>query len=122
MSKLTRFGVYHPEDGKLNDNCSIDVAYKYVTSVLAENLLSSVSLASGFNPDYRALGKRSTERGDIIIDHDKVYMIISSGFRLIPKSKQLYKDLIQTDEAIIEILSRQTLTQDDIDELIDNCY
>jgi hypothetical protein len=123
LSTLQRFGIYHPKDGKLNITCDIAIPFEYVTSIQAENLVRSVYLSMDiFNPNYKALGKRNTTVGDLITNGSKLYMVKHNGFKKIPTTKPLYKDIMQTDEAIIEILSRKHLSQDDIDELIDNCF
>jgi hypothetical protein len=118
-----RFGIYHPKDGMTNDTCTMDMAYEYVISVEAESLVKSVVMGSVFNPEYRALGKRNTRAGDLITDEHKLFMVDhTGGFKRIPASKDLYKEIMSTDEAIIEILSRKHLSQDDIDNLIENSY
>jgi hypothetical protein len=75
------------------------------------------------NPNYKLLGKRDTSVGDIITVENNVFMIKGDGeFKRIPRTKSLYKYIMETDEAIMEILSRKHLSQEDIDELIENCY
>ena len=124
MSELTRFGVYHPIDGEINKDCNIkDYAYEYITTILAENVVRGFYMAQcNLNPDYHKLGRRDTSVGDLITSNNKLYMVKGNGdFKRISTSVPLYKDIMETDEAIMEILSRRTLSQDDIDELIDNC-
>lgn len=124
MSELVRFGIYHPIEGKINGDCDVEHSYEYITTILAENVIRSFYLAQcNLNPDYRKLGKRDTSVGDLITADNKLYMVKGNGdFKRIPNTKPLYKNIMETDEAIIEILSRRTLTQDDVDELIDNCF
>lgn len=125
MSELKRFGIYHPIDGEINIDCNItDVAYEYVTAVEAENVVKGFYKAQGLlNPEYKKLGIRDTSTGDLITAYNKLYMFNGNGgFKRIPTTKALYKSIMETDEAIIEILSRKHLSQEDIDELINNCY
>ena len=125
MPELTRYGIYHPIDGDINSDCNIkDYAYEYITTILAENVVRSFYLAqSNLNPDYEKLGRRNTAIGDLITTNNKLYMVKGDGvFKRIPTTKPLYKDIMETDEAIIEILSRRTLTQDDVNDLIENSY
>jgi hypothetical protein len=100
-----------------------DFAYRYVTVIEADSLATTVTHAMRTNPDYNLLGKRDTSVGDIITVEDKMFMIKGDGeFKRVPRTISLYKQIRETDEAIIEILSRKHLTQEDIDELIENCY
>ncbi len=124
MPELSRYGIYHPVDGDINIDCNTDVAYVYVTSVEAENVIKGFYKAQNkFNEEYKKLGRRDTSTGDLITSNNNLYMFNGTGgFKRIPTTKTLYKDIMQTDEAIIEILSRKHLSQNDIDELIDNCY
>jgi hypothetical protein len=125
MPELTRYGIFHPIDGDINSDCNVkDYAYEYVTTIFAENLVRSFYNAQcNLNPDYFKLGRRNTTVGDLITSNDKLYMVKGDGnFKRIPTTKTLYKDIMQTDEAIIEILSRRTLTQDDVNDLIENSY
>lgn len=122
---MSKFSIYHPKEGKINEHCTLEHhSYEYVTTVEAQNLVKVFYLGQDkFNPDYKALGKRNTTTGDLITLGEKLYMVNGvGGFRRIPSTKSLYKDVMELDEAIIEILSRRTLTQDEIDKLIDNCY
>lgn len=120
--KLKRFGIYHPKDGFINALCKVDVCdYEYATSVESETLVRVPYRAmSGLNPAYAKTGKRNTTIGDIITYGNKVYMIKDHGFKRIPTTKDLYKNIMATDEAIVEILSRQTLSEDDVNDLIEN--
>lgn len=123
--ELKIYSIYHPSAGVINDTCKMsEVSYEYVTSVEAENVVRSLYMASGkVNPRYKELGRRDTSIGDIIAHNNRLYMVNGTGgFKRVPSTKPLYRDIMDTDEAIIEILSRKHLTQDDIDELIDNCY
>jgi hypothetical protein len=124
MGKLKRYGIYHPKDGTLNGCCKLDThQYEYITAVLAENLTKVFMKAQNdFSPEYASLGKRSTSVGDIITANTSVYMVNGIGLKKVSSDTQLYKDIMQTDEAIIEILSRRTLSQDDIDDLVENSY
>jgi len=121
-SKLSRYGVYHPKGGVLNTDLSIDThEYEYVASIESENLIRVFYKSqNNFNPEYAALGKRSTCVGDIITSDNKVYMFKGVGFKRIPSTKDLYKKIMETDEAIIEILSRKHLTEDQVNDLIEN--
>jgi len=123
-SKLKRFGIYHPIGGHLNMTCKVDShEYEYVASVEAENLVKSFYRAQNdFNPAYAALGKRSTSVGDIITNGKAVFIVKGVGYKRIPRTKELYKKIMETDEAIIEILSRKTLTEDQVNDLIENSY
>jgi hypothetical protein len=126
MSQLSkkRYGVYHPKGGALNTLCEIEgIDFEYITAIESETLVRVFYHAQNdYNESYATLGKRSTSVGDIITSNDKVYMVKGDGYKRIPSTKELYKKIMDTDEAIIEILSRKTLTQGEIDELIDNCY
>jgi hypothetical protein len=123
MPELKRFGVYHPKGGAMNTVCDVDIDYEYITFVEAENLVRVIyKTQNDFNEDYASLGKRSTSVGDIVTSNKQVYMVKGTGYKRIPKTKELYKKIMETDEAIIEILSRQHLTQEDIDDLIENSY
>lgn len=123
-SKLKRFGIYHPENGFQNILCKVDVCeYEYVASVEAENLVKSFYKAQNdFNPAYAAHGIRSTSVGDIIAYDAQVYMVNGSGYKRIPKNKELYRKIMESDEAIIERLSHVKLTEDDINDLAENSY
>ena len=118
--QLKRFGIYHPKDGSLNMTCKLDTHdYEYVGSVEVQTLVQVMYQAQNdFNPAYAQLGKRSTSVGDIIVAGETVYMVKGMGYKRISKTKDLYKKIMQTDEAIIEILSRQTLSEDNIKDLI----
>ena len=126
MSTTTkkRFGVYHPLNGALNTACDVEkLDYEYITSIESENLVRVFYKAQNdFNPEYATLGKRSTSVGDIVVDNDRMFMYMGVGFKRIPKTKALYEKIMTLDEAIIEILSRRTLTDDDVNKLMDNCY
>lgn len=121
---MSRFSIYHPKEGKINEHCTLDCSYEYITTVEAQNLVKVFYLGQDkFNPEYKELGKRNTTTGDVITLENKLYMVNGvGGFKRIPSTKPLYKNIMELDEAIIEILSRKTLNQDDIDTLIDNCY
>jgi len=123
-TKIKRFGIYHPKGGELNMCCKLDThKYEYVGSVEVQNLVQVMYKAQNdFNPEYAALGKRSTSVGDIIVNGNAVFMVKGVGYKRIPKTKDLYKEIMESDEAIIEILSRQNLTEDDVNDLIENCY
>lgn len=126
MSKLTsrRFSIYHPIEGKINNRCDHNYTYEFITTLEAPNLVKSFYMAQAkLNPEYKELVKRDTTVGDIIITEDKVYMVSSpGGFKRIFKTKPLYKSVMELDEAIIEILSRRKLTDEDVSNLLDNCY
>jgi len=121
---LKRFGVFHPKGGELNMGLEFDkFDYEYITSIEVETLVSVFyQTQNDFNPEYAALGKRSTSVGDIINAQGQLYMYKGVGYKRIPKSSELHKKIMETDEAIIEILSRKTLTQEDVNDLMDNCY
>jgi hypothetical protein len=123
MSNLRKFSIYHPIEGKVNDRCAHNYTYEYITSVEATNLVKSFYMAQDkFNPDYKALGKRNTTTGDLITVDSKLYMVNGvGGFKRIPSTKPLFQSVMELDEAIIEILSRRTLTYDDVQLLVDNC-
>jgi hypothetical protein len=123
VAKLKRFGIYHPKQGALNICCKDDThEYEYVTSIECETLIRVFHRAQNdFNPEYAKLGKRSTSVGDIITNGDVLFMVRPVGFRRIAKTKDLYKKIMQTDEAIIEILSRKHLTEEEVQLLIENC-
>ncbi len=75
------------------------------------------------NPEYMKLGKRDTTIGDLITVDEKLYMVKGNGdFKRVPSTKTLFKEVMELDEVIIEVLSRRTLSQDDINTLIDNCF
>ena len=122
-TKLKRFGIYHPKDGFINMVCKPDICeYEFVTHIECENLVRVFYLAQNdFNPEYAKKGRRSTSVGDIVTHNNQVFMYKGVGFRRIPKTHQLYKKIMETDEAIIEILSRRTLTEKDVEDLLDNC-
>jgi hypothetical protein len=122
-TKLKRFGIYHPKDGFMNAVCKIDICeYEYVTHVEAENLVRAFYMSQNdFNPEYAKAGKRSTSVGDVITYNDKVFMANGMGFKRIPKTAELYTKIMESDEAIIEILSRRTLTEKEVEDLLDNC-
>jgi hypothetical protein len=122
-TKLRRYGIYHPKEGFLNIMCKLDVCdFEYVGTVEARNLVSVFYQAQNdFNPAYASPGKRSTMVGDIVVDGDQVHMFRGVGLKRIAKTTKLYKDIMATDEAIMEILARTKLTQDDIDNLVENC-
>ena len=124
MPELKRFGIYHPKEGVINDSLDFEnVVYEYAASVEAENVVRSFYMAQISNPKYKELGKRNTAIGDIITHNTKVFMVNGKGgFKRVFPSKDLYRKIMDTDEAIIEILSRQHLTQEDIDDLIENSY
>ncbi len=123
MSNLRKFSIYHPIEGKVNDRCTHNYTYEYITSVEATNLVKSYYMAQDkFNPEYEKLGKRNTTTGDLITVDAKLYMVNGvGGFKRIPSTKPLFQNVMELDEAIIEILSRRTLTDEDVDLLIDNC-
>lgn len=123
MSDLRKFSIYHPIEGKVNDSMRMNYSYEYITSVEATNLVKSLYLGhEKFNPDYKALGKRNTTTGDLITVDAKLYMVSNKGgFKRIPSTKPLFKSVMELDEAIIEILSRRTLTGEEVITLIDNC-
>ena len=123
MSDLKKFSIYHPLEGKINDSMRMNYDYEYVTSVEALNLVKSLYLGhEKFNPEYKSLGRRNTTTGDLITVEDKLYMVSGKGgFKRIPSTKPLFKSVMELDEAIIEILSRRTLTEENINDLIDNC-
>ena len=123
-SKLRRFGVYHPKGGELNMCCKLDShEYEYVTSIETETLVRVFYKAQNdMNPEYAKLGKRSTSVGDIITNGKHVFMVRPVGYKRIPSTKELHKKILDTDEAIIEILSREHLSEEDVKRLIDNCY
>ncbi len=125
LNKIRRFGIYHPQDGGINATCLLaDYSYEYITTVEAENVVKAFYKAqSKFNLEYKKLGKRDTLAGDLITSNDKLYMFNGTGgFKRVPTTKALYKEVMEIDEAIIEILSRRHLSQEDLDEIIDNCY
>jgi hypothetical protein len=121
--KLKRFGIYHPKDGFINMVCKPDICeYEYVAHVEAENLVRVFYMAQNdLNPEYAKHGKRSTSVGDIVTFNKQVFMYKGVGFRRIPKTHDLYKKIMETDEAIIEVLSRKTLTEEQVQDLLDNC-
>jgi hypothetical protein len=121
--KLKRFGIYHPKDGYMNVLCKTDVCeYEFAANVEAENLVRSFYMSQNdLNPEYAKQGKRSTSVGDIITYNDKVFMVNGMGYKRIPKTNELYGKIMESDEAIIEILSRRTLTEEDVKDLLDNC-
>ena len=123
-SKLRRFGVYHPKGGELNMCCKLDShEYEYVTSIEVETLVRVFYKAQNdFNPAYASLGKRSTSVGDIITNGNAVFMVRPVGYKRIPKTKELHKKIMELDEAMVEILSRQNLSEEDVQRLTDNCY
>lgn len=123
MSNLRRFSIFHPIEGKVNDKCTHNYAYEYVISVDAQNLVKSLYMGQDkFNPEYAKLGRRNTTVGDLITVDEKLYMVRGDGgFKRVPSTKPLFKEVMEIDEAIIEILSRKKLTQQDVDDLIDNC-
>jgi hypothetical protein len=123
MSNLRKFSIYHPIEGKVNNSMRMNYTYEYITSVEATNLVKSYYMAQDkFNPDYKELGKRNTTAGDLITVDAKLYMVSNKGgFKRIPSTKPLFKNVMELDEAIIEILSRRTLTDEDVESLIDNC-
>lgn len=122
-STLRKFSIFHPIEGKVNDKCLLNYAYEYVITVETTNLVKSLYMAQDkFNPEYAKLGKRNTTVGDLITVDEKLYMVNGEGgFKRVPSTKPLFKEIMETDEAIIEILSRKKLTQKDVDDLIDNC-
>ena len=123
MSDYKKFSIYHPVDGVINDSMRMNYIYEYITSVEALNLVKSLYMGhEKFNSKYRELGVRNTTTGDLITVDDKLYMVSGKGgFKRIPSTKPLFKSVMELDEAIIEILSRRTLTAKDVDILIDNC-
>lgn len=122
--KLKRFGIYYPKDGVLNIGCDLEKhEYEYVTSVESETLIRVFYKAQNdLNPEYAKLGKRSILPGDIIVDDVKVFMLLSKGMKRIPKTKPLYTKIMETDEAIIERLSHAKLTEEDLNDLIENSF
>jgi hypothetical protein len=43
------------------------------------------------------------------------------GFKRVSKTTELYTKIMESDEAIIEILSRRTLNEEQVQDLLDNC-
>lgn len=121
--KLKRYGIYHPKDGFINKMCKIDVCdYNYIASIEAENLIRAVySAQAHLNPAYADIGARNTSVGDIVVHEDKVYMFRGTSFKRVPRTKDTYKKVMETDEAVVEILSRTKLTDEDINDLLENC-
>jgi len=121
--KLKRFGIYHPKDGFMNITCKVDICeYEHVAHIEAENLVRAFYMGQNdFNPEYAAKGKRSTSVGDVITYNDKVFMANGMGFKRVSKTTELYTKIMESDEAIIEILSRRTLNEEQVQDLLDNC-
>lgn len=121
---MRRFSIFHPIEGKVNEKCLLNYTYEFVITFEAQNLVRSLYLGQDkFNPDYQATGRRNTTTGDLITVDEKLYMVRSDGgFKRVPSTKPLYKEVMEIDEAIIEILSRKKLTDDDVNDLIENCY
>lgn len=121
---LRRFSIFHPIEGKINSRCDLNYSYEFVTTVEAPNLVKSFYMAQAkLNPEYKELVKRDTTIGDVIAVEEKLYMVNSAGgFKRVPSTKPLFKNVMELDEAIIEILSRKKLTDDDVNDLIENCY
>jgi hypothetical protein len=120
-TKLRKYNIYHPKEGFLNIMCKLDVCdYEFVASVDARNLVSVFYQAQNdFNPEYASLEKRSTVVGDIVVDADQVHMFRGVGLKRIAKTTPLYKKIMEADEAIQEILSRDKLSDEDINNLIE---
>lgn len=122
---MKTFNIFHPTNGEENNTCSlIDFKYEFITSIEATTLVKSFYMSQGkLNPEYMKLGKRDTTIGDLITVDEKLYMVKGNGdFKRVPSTKTLFKEVMELDEVIIEVLSRRTLSQDDINTLIDNCF
>jgi len=117
---VRKFGIYHPKGGELNTTCKLEkIVYEHVALVEAENLVRSFYRSQNdFNKDYAALGKRSTSVGDIVTDDETAYMILGNGFRRLSTRHELCKTILEMDKALRFI----KLTDDDVDELLENCY
>lgn len=124
-TKLKQFNIYQPLNGALNITCSIEgYVYELIGSIKAENLVRSFYMSQNdFNPAYAQYGKRSVSVGDIITDGMLVHMVLPSGFKKLKTKDLLYKEIMELDEAVIDILdTRIKLDDETMDQLLDNCY
>jgi len=123
VAVLKQYNVFHPISGKLNISCDLHIDYEYVASVKAENLVRSFYVSQNdFNVDYRSYGVRSTCVGDVVSDGQEVFMYMGVGFKKINHKHILHKNIKSLHTDIPDIMVEEKLSDDDIDELVENSY
>jgi len=122
ITTIKQYNIFHPKNGRLNLDCSLDKDYEFIGSVRAENLVRSFYQAQNdFNADYREYGVRSTCVGDIVSDGKEVHMIMGSNYKRINTKHPLFKHIRSLQSNVPNIMEIP-LTDEDIDELIYNSY
>jgi len=96
--KLREFTIMHPKNGVLNQFCERGVyEYEYITTRIQTSLDEAFRMSQNdFSDHYRALGRRSTSVGDIIIDleNGQHYFVSGTGFTAIPETVAQQKQRI----------------------------
>jgi hypothetical protein len=120
ISTIKQFNIFHPLGKKLNNACRLDIGFGFIGSIKAENYVRSFyESQNDFNPAYQEFRVRSTCVGDVISDGKTVHMVMGSGFKKINSKHDLYKYIKHMHKDIPDIMG---LTDNDVDELIENSY